>query len=132
MDKLKIFALFVFINSLFLTYAEDKEKVLEYNIGIISPDKIFKKTYEIKEEVANAVSMCDCIEVNVTKQKESSLVEIEFNPAEYKGLTIVEVKLLTKGSRVITLRLRAYVDEPKPAGYERPNNKFPGKKTDTK
>ena len=109
MDKLKIIALFFLINFCFFAYAEDKEKVLEYNIGIISPDKIFKKTYEIKGEITNAVSLCDCTEVSVTKKKDSSLINVEFNPSEYKGLTIQEIKLLGKESRVITLRLRAYV-----------------------
>ncbi len=126
------FTLFFFINSCFLAYAQDKGEVLEYNIGIISPEKIFKKTYEIKEEINNAVSMCDCVEANVIKKKDSSLIEVEFNPAEYKGLTIVEMKLLGKNSRIITLRLRAYVEEPKPVGYDKLNNKFPGKKTDAK
>jgi len=113
-SRLKAIVLFFIISSCFLAYAEDKEKVLEYNIGIISPDKIFKKTYEIREEINNAVSLCDCIEVNVTKKKDSALVNVEFDPSEYKGLTIQEIKLLGKGNRVITLRLRAYVEKPKP------------------
>ena len=71
--------------------------------------------------------MCDCVEANVIKKKDSSLVEVEFNPAGYKGLTIEEIKLLGKNSRIITLRLRAYVEEPKPAGYDSWKNKTPGK-----
>jgi len=117
MDKLKIFIILCFVNSCFQAAAEDKGQLLEYDIGVISPKKIFKKTYEIKGEINSAVSMCDCVEVNVTKQKNSSLVEVEFNPAEYKGPTIAEVKLLDKANRVITLRLKAYVEEPKPRGH---------------
>ncbi|MCK9615070.1 MAG: hypothetical protein M0R48_06165 [Candidatus Omnitrophica bacterium] len=108
------FGLLFLISFCFFIYAQAPEgKVLEYNIGIISPNKIFKKTYEIKEEINNAVSLCDCIEVNVTKKKDSALINVEFDPSEYKGLTIQEIKLLGKQNRVITLRLRAYVEKPK-------------------
>lgn len=134
MDKLKIIALFSLINFCFFAYAQVPEgKVIEYNIGIISPEKIFKKTYEIEEEITNAVSLCDCTEVSVIKKKDSSLIDVEFDPSEYKGLTIQEIKLLGKESRVITLRLRAYVGktgEPAEPGDIK-NNKFKINKTNT-
>ncbi|MDD4954619.1 MAG: hypothetical protein PHP17_01070 [Candidatus Omnitrophica bacterium] len=128
MDKLKIFILFFSISSCFLVQAEDQESTIEYNIGIIPPDRVFTKTYDIKEEVYSAVSMCECVEVDLIKEKGFSKVEIEFNPAEYKGLTIVEVKLLCKGNKVITLRLRAYVQAKQPAGQKNPYNQIPLKK----
>ncbi|MCK9572940.1 MAG: DUF1573 domain-containing protein [Candidatus Omnitrophica bacterium] len=125
---------FYFLLSTFyspIAYAQDKERILEYNVGIISSDKIFKKTYEIKEEITNAVSLCDCTEVSVTKKKDSSLINVEFNPSDYKGLTVQEIKLLGKENRVITLRLRAYVEKTtkpvEPAGVK--NNKFKINKT---
>jgi|GEM_PF-1949747 hypothetical protein len=131
MDKLKITAFLFFVSACVSAHAQvskEKKEVLEYNIGIIPPDKLFKHTYEIKDEIANAVSMCDCVEVNVIKKKDSSLVEVEFNPAEYKGLTIAEVKLLGRNSRIITLRLRAYVAKPKSAEQDNSKNKIPVKK----
>lgn len=128
MDKLKIFIILFSISSCPLAQAEENESTIEYNIGIIPPDKVFTKTYDIKEEVYSAVSMCECVEVNLIKEKGSSRVEIEFNPAEYKGLTIVEAKLLCKGNKVITLRLRAYVQAKKPAVQKNPYNQIPLKK----
>lgn len=111
-NKLIFFALAFLVSACFLAYTQaPEEKVLEYNIGIISPDEIFKKTYEIKEEITNAVSLCDCTSVNVIKKKDSSLIEVEFDPSEYKGLTVQEIKLLGKENRVIILRLRAYVEK---------------------
>ncbi len=129
MDKLKTAVFLFFISTCVSAHAEvSREEVLEYNIGMIPPDKLFKQTYEIKDEIANAVSMCDCVEVNVIKKKDSSLVEVEFNPAGYKGLTIAEVKLLGRNSRIITLRLRAYVAKPKPGEQDNSENKIPVKK----
>lgn len=126
MDKLKIIVLFLFVNSFFAAHAQMKEEVIEYNIGVISPDKVIKKSSKFNEEITNAVSMCDCLEVNVKREKDSSVVELEFNPAEYKGLAIAEAKLIGKNSRVITLRLRAYVSSPSKAKKEQPGNKSSG------
>ena len=132
MDKLKIFILIIAAAFSFFAYAQDKGEVREYNIGIIPSDKVFEKTYEIKEEISNAVSLCDCTEVSVIKKKDSSLIDIKFDPSEYKGLTIQEIKLLGKQNRVITLKLRAYVQSKplvKPEGVK--NNKLQTDQTDT-
>lgn len=116
MDKLgvqiKFFALFFVVNSCFFAYAEDKEKVFEYNIGIISSEKIFKKTYEIKDKIINAVSLCECVEVTLNKKGDISLIDVKFDPREYKGLTIQEIKLLNEKSQLTTLRLKAYIEKP--------------------
>ncbi|MFA5008110.1 MAG: hypothetical protein WC546_02695 [Candidatus Omnitrophota bacterium] len=99
------------ISSCFFVYAQEEGEVREYNIGIISPGKIFTKTYEIKEEIIGAASMCDCVKVSVIKKTGVSAVEVEFDPSEYHGLVIQEIKLIGKNNHLITLRLRAYVNK---------------------
>lgn len=99
----------VFLLTITLVFAQEHDTVIEYDLGQVLESELIQKKYEIKEKIKSAVSLCECVKIKVTPRDKDSLLEIEFNPAGYKGLVFEEVKLLDKNDNLITLKLKAYV-----------------------
>lgn len=109
MDKLKLLIGLFIASVCIFTYAQESERTIEYDFGIIPSDSIAHKVYEVKGEIVSAVSLCDCVDVQVDRGKNNSLINIKFNPEGYDGLTVQEVKLFSDNGQLITLKLRVYV-----------------------
>jgi hypothetical protein len=105
-------------------YAQDKGKIIEYNLGAVAAGTVIKKTYEIDAEIINAVSMCECFKVEVKKKDKISLIMIEFDTSDYNGLTAQEVKLLDQSDNLITLKLVVDVEENAKTTNRATSNKF--------
>lgn len=117
--NLRKFCIF-FLNAVILfstitIYAEKETRLLEYNLGKISSDKVIKHKYKFYEEIKSAMGLCECIKTNVYKKEEPDkeplwIVNVEFEPQGYDGDVSQDVLLLDKNDNLITLRLKAFVE----------------------
>jgi hypothetical protein len=104
----------IFLSS-FLVYAQNQDRLLEYNLGKISSDKPIKQKYKFYEEIKSTLSLCECVKTNVYKKEEPGkenlwIVNVEFDPQGYSGDVSQDVLLLDKNDKLITLRLKAFVE----------------------
>lgn len=109
----KLVLIFFLLASLW-AYADDNNRLLEYNLGEISFKKVAIQKYEFKEEIKSAISLCECVKVNVYKKEAPKaeplyIVNIEFDPKDYEGQVTQDIMLLDKNDNLITLRIKAFV-----------------------
>jgi hypothetical protein len=106
---------FIIWSFAFFACAEEQDRLLEYNLGKISSDKLIKHKYKFHEEIKSALTLCECVKTNVYKKEEPGqqtlwIVNVEFDPQGYSGDVSEDVLLLDKDDRLITLRLKAFVE----------------------
>ncbi|MEM7816436.1 MAG: hypothetical protein QXZ20_00820 [Candidatus Aenigmatarchaeota archaeon] len=106
--------LFIFLVG--FVVAEENVKLIEYDLGKISSEKLVKLEFKFKEEFKGLTSLCSCIKAKIYRKKEEnnifySIVYIELDPYGYRGDLEQDLILLKENGEVITLRLKAFVEE---------------------
>jgi hypothetical protein len=95
-------------------YAENSTRLIEHDLGDISPKKLVKLKFQFKETIKDVTTLCDCVKAWVYKKEESNrdilyIVNVEFDPREYLGEIQQDILLLEENDNLITLRLKAVV-----------------------
>ncbi|UCC95636.1 MAG: DUF1573 domain-containing protein [Candidatus Omnitrophota bacterium] len=98
---------------IFSCYAQENSQMIEFDFGEIAHSRRVAHRFEFDEEIKSAVSLCECIQAEVYRDEVASkyIVEVEFDPQEYRGQTTQEILLLDSKHSIIRLRITAFVKE---------------------
>ncbi len=107
-DMVKIASVFSLLFVL-VCYAQPKEKIINFDFGEVSSKEILSHKFVLKEKVVSAVSMCDCLKINISKEKHKFVVGIELDPEGYEGKVSLEGLLIKDDNNIIRLRISAVV-----------------------
>ncbi len=103
-----IVGLIIFTNS--VCFAQQAEEVVSFNFGKIRSDEIVTHRFIFKDRIESAVSLCECLVLNVYKENGKYIVEVRFDSGNYRGKVEEEAILLIQGNRKVRIKIYAEVE----------------------
>ena len=102
-----IFVVVYFLSSCF---AQDLDKVIEYDFGKVASATIVNSDFELQEQTKSVTSLCECLKVQLKEYQDKQMIQIEFNSLGYQGQFQQEILLVNKDDKVVRLKIKAFIE----------------------
>ncbi len=98
-----------FLIFVFVCYAQPKEKVVSFDFGEVSSKKVLSHRFVFEEKIVSVISLCECLKIDISKEKDKFMVDIKLDPYGYEGKISLEGLLIKEDGNIIRLRIFATV-----------------------